>query len=35
MAYDPVRDDILVPGFFNFAILTFRVDANGDVAPVR
>src|SRR5262249_5527678 len=35
MAYDPVRDEILVPGFFNFAILTFRGDANGDVSPVR
>jgi hypothetical protein len=35
MAYDHVRDEILVPGFFNFAILTFRGDANGDVAPVR
>ena len=35
MAYDPVRDEILVPGFFNFSILTFRGDANGDAAPVR
>lgn len=35
MAYDPVRDEILVPSFFAFAILTFRGDANGDVAPVR
>jgi hypothetical protein len=35
MAYDPVRDEILVPNFFSFAILTFRGDANGDVAPVR
>jgi len=35
MAYDPERDEILVPGFFNFAILTFRGDANGDVSPVR
>jgi hypothetical protein len=35
MAYDPERDEILVPGFYNFAILTFRGDANGDVAPVR
>src|SRR5262245_31149394 len=35
MAYDPVRDEILVPGFFNFSILTFRGDANGDVSPVR
>ena len=35
MAYDPVRDEILVPNFFAFAILTFKGDANGDVAPVR
>ena len=35
MAYDPVRDEILVPGFFNFSILTFRGDANGDVSPMR
>jgi hypothetical protein len=35
MAYDKVRDEILVPGFYNFAILTFRGDANGDVSPVR
>jgi len=35
MAYDPVRDEILVPSFFAFAILTFRGDANGDVPPVR
>jgi len=35
MAYDPVRDEILVPGFFNFSVLTFKGDATGDVAPVR
>jgi hypothetical protein len=35
MAYDPVRDEIIVPQFFAFAILTFRGDANGNVAPVR
>ena len=35
MAYDPVRDEILVPGNHAFAILTFRGDANGDVPPVR
>jgi hypothetical protein len=35
MAYDPVRDEILVPSFYIFGILTFRGDANGDVAPVR
>lgn len=35
MAYDPVRDEILIPQFFAFSILTFRGDANGNVAPVR
>ena len=35
MAYDPVRDEIIVPSFFGFAILTFRGDADGDVPPVR
>ena len=35
MAYDPVRDEIVLPQFFAFAILTFRGDADGDVAPVR
>jgi hypothetical protein len=35
MAYDAVRDEIVVPGFYNFAILTFRGDANGDASPVR
>jgi hypothetical protein len=35
MAYDPERDEILVPGFYNFAILTFRGDANGDASPIR
>jgi hypothetical protein len=35
MAYDPVRDEIIVPQFFAFAILTFRGDADGNVAPVR
>lgn len=35
MAYDPVRDEIVVPQFFAFALLTFRGDANGNVAPVR
>jgi DNA-binding beta-propeller fold protein YncE len=35
MAYDPVRDEIVVPSFYIFGILTFRGDANGDVAPVR
>ncbi len=35
MAYDPVTDEILVPANHAWAILTFRGDANGDVAPVR
>jgi len=35
MAYDPVRDEIVVPQFFAFAILTYKGDANGDVAPIR
>ena len=35
MAYDAVRDEIIVPQFYAFAILTFRGDANGDVPPVR
>jgi hypothetical protein len=35
MAYDAVRDEIVVPSFYIFGILTFRGDANGDVAPVR
>src|SRR5437870_1595711 len=35
MAYDPVRDEIIVPQFYAYAILTFRGDANGDVGPVR
>jgi len=35
MAYDEVHDEILVPSFYAFAILTFKGDANGNVAPVR
>jgi hypothetical protein len=35
MAYDPVRDEILVPSHYAMAILTFRGSANGDVPPVR
>ena len=35
MAYDPVRDEIVVPQFYAYAILTFRGDADGDVAPIR
>ena len=35
MAYDPIHDEIIVPQFFAFAILTFSGDADGDVAPIR
>ena len=35
MEYDPVRDEILVPGHYLQAVLTFRGDADGNVAPVR
>ncbi len=35
MAYDPIHDEIIVPQFFAFAILTFAGDANGNVAPIR
>jgi hypothetical protein len=35
MAYDPVKDEILIPQFFAFAILTFKGDSNGNVPPVR
>jgi hypothetical protein len=35
MAYDPVRDEIVVPQFFAFGILTFKGDATGDVPPIR
>jgi hypothetical protein len=35
MAYNHIRDEIVVPQFFAFAILTFAGDANGNVAPKR
>ena len=35
MAYDPIHDEIVVPQFFAFAVLTYKGDANGDVAPIR
>ena len=35
MAYDPIRDEIVVPQFYAQAILTFRGAANGDEAPIR
>ncbi len=35
MAYDPIHDEIVVPQFFAFAILTFSGGADGDVGPIR
>jgi hypothetical protein len=35
MAYDPVKDEIVIGQFFAFGLLTFKGDANGDVAPIR
>jgi hypothetical protein len=35
MAYDPVADEIIVPQFFAFSILTFRGDADGNIPPLR
>jgi hypothetical protein len=35
MSYDYVADEIVVPQFFAFAILTFDGGANGNVAPKR
>jgi hypothetical protein len=35
MAYDPVRDEIVVPQYFAFGILTFPGDADGNVPPIR
>jgi len=35
MAYDNVRDEILVPAYHGSGILTFRGDADGDASPVR
>jgi hypothetical protein len=34
-AYDSVRDEIVMPQKLASAVLTFRGDANGDVAPIR
>jgi hypothetical protein len=34
-AYDSVRDEIIIPQKLSSAILMFRGDANGDVAPIR
>ena len=35
MAYDTVHDEIIVPQFYAFGLLTFRGDATGDEAPIR
>jgi hypothetical protein len=35
MSYDYVKDEIVVPQFFAFAILTFDGDADGNVSPKR
>ena len=35
MAYDPVHDEIVVPQFYAFAVLTFAGGADGNVPPVR
>ena len=35
MDYDPIHDEIVVPQYYAFAIMTFRGDASGDVAPIR
>ena len=35
MSYDHVKDEIVVPQFFAFAILTFDGGANGNVPPKR
>ena len=35
MDYDPIHDEIVVPQYYAFAIMTFRGDADGDVAPIR
>ena len=35
MDYDPIHDEIVVPQYYAFAIMTFRGDARGDVAPIR
>src|SRR5215469_2809903 len=34
-AYDPVKDEIVVPQFYSQEIQFFRGGANGDEAPVR
>ena len=34
-AYNPVRDEIVVPQYFAQAVMTYRGGANGEEAPVR
>ncbi|MBI2815729.1 MAG: hypothetical protein HYX72_02200 [Acidobacteria bacterium] len=34
-AYNPIRDEIVVPQFYAQAIMSFRGGANGDESPVR
>jgi len=35
IAYNPIRDEIVVPQFMAQAVLTFRGEANGEEAPIR
>jgi hypothetical protein len=35
IAYDPIRDEVIVPQFYAQAVLVFRGSANGNEAPVR
>jgi hypothetical protein len=35
MDFDPVRDEILVPGWYNFSILIFDGGADGNIPPKR
>jgi hypothetical protein len=35
MDYDAIHDELIVPSFYAEGVLTFRGDANGDVAPIR
>ena len=35
MAYNPIRDEIVIPQFYAQAIMTYRGGANGDEAPIR
>jgi hypothetical protein len=34
-AYDDVRDEFLIPNMYGQAVMFFRGDASGDVAPIR